>query len=82
MWESGEMSRSAYARRQCFLCGKSVSTNGLADTAHKRKHVREGRLVELERFDWRGMPMYGLVFVLPAEVDRMVSRGYYRRVVR
>ena len=41
------MSCSANSRLKCFFCEKGISSNGLAQTNHKRKHVREGMLVEL-----------------------------------
>ena len=36
------VSRSAYSRVECFFCGQRISSNGLAQINHKRKHVREG----------------------------------------
>ena len=42
------VSRSAYSRVKCFFCEKGISSNGLAQTNHKLKHVREGMIVELE----------------------------------
>ncbi len=47
------MSRGAYSKVDCFFCGQRISTNGLAQVNHKRKHVREGMLVEL-RYTGRG----------------------------
>ena len=44
----GSVSSSAYSKVDCFFCGQKNSTNGLAQVNHKRKHVREGMLVELE----------------------------------
>jgi nitrate/TMAO reductase-like tetraheme cytochrome c subunit len=41
------MSRSAYSRTECWVCGKVISTNGFAQTNHQRKHVREGILKEV-----------------------------------
>jgi hypothetical protein len=41
------VSRSAYSRVKCFFCEKGISSSGLAQTNHKRKHVREGMIVEL-----------------------------------
>lgn len=40
------MSRSAYARDWCFVCGKYVTVSGAARTSHNRKHVREGKMIE------------------------------------
>jgi hypothetical protein len=39
------MSRT-YPRRSCSLCGREISTSGLAWTNHMRKHVREGLATE------------------------------------
>lgn len=41
------MGRASYSRRKCLVCGEHVSAAGAAQAAHNRKHVREGRLVEL-----------------------------------
>jgi len=41
------MSRSSYSRMNCFVCGKEMSSNGLARTNHFRKHVREGKMREV-----------------------------------
>ena len=49
------VSRSAYSRVECFFCGQRISSNGLAQINHKRKHVREGMLAEL-RYTGRGLP--------------------------
>ena len=38
----------AMSRRTCLVCGQQVSTNGLAQASHKRKHVREGLLVQMD----------------------------------
>ena len=35
------VSRSAYSRVKCFFCEKGISSNALAQTNHKRMHVRE-----------------------------------------
>ena len=40
------MSRNAYYRNPCPYCGKEISNAGSAAVAHKRKHVREGLLIE------------------------------------
>ena len=40
----------AYSETRCTVCGKHVSRNGLATTAHKGKHVKQG-LMSDSRFD-------------------------------
>lgn len=35
-----------YIKRPCGICSKLITANGLAMTAHLRKHVREGKLIE------------------------------------
>lgn len=40
------MARTTYPTDICRLCGKPVSTNGLATSSHNRKHVREGLMAE------------------------------------
>lgn len=42
------MSRSAYCRPECRICGQHVSTAGFAKHNHMMKHVREGRAVKRE----------------------------------
>jgi hypothetical protein len=39
-----------YGKRKCYVCGDEISTNGLAQSSHKKMHVREGALVEMEVF--------------------------------
>jgi hypothetical protein len=39
-----------YTRSPCFICGQSVSNAGLGYTSHMRKHVREGRAVEIRDY--------------------------------
>ncbi len=38
-----------YGRRICCVCGADTSTAGAAFAAHMKKHVREGRAVEVKR---------------------------------
>ena len=38
-----------YNRRTCYVCGCDTSTAGAAWAAHMKKHVREGRAVEVKR---------------------------------
>jgi hypothetical protein len=74
------VSRSAYSRVKCFFCEKGISSNGLAQTNHKRKHVREGMIVELE---YRGRGGYRPnSFIRPDHAEAMLKTGYYRRVER
>ena len=74
------VSRSAYSRVKCFFCEKGISSNALAQTNHKRKHVREGMLVELE---YRGRGGYRPnSFIRPYHAEAMFKTGYYRRVAR
>jgi hypothetical protein len=74
------VSRSANSRVKCFFCEKGISSNALAQTNHKRKHVREGMLVELE---YRGRGGYRPnSFIRPDHAEAMLKTGYYRRVAR
>lgn len=41
------MSRAAYSKAPCAVCDELISTAGAARASHKRKHVREGKLVEM-----------------------------------
>jgi len=41
-----------YNRGPCRVCGKDVSCAGFAQTAHMRKHVREGLAIEEETGHW------------------------------
>lgn len=41
------MSRRTYSTEKCPSCEGYVSTAGAARVSHKRKHVREGLLVEM-----------------------------------
>jgi hypothetical protein len=70
---------SAYSRVKCFFCEKGISSNGLAQTNHKRMHVREGVSVELR---YTGKDYRPNSFVRPPSVDSMLKTGYYRRVER
>ena len=49
----GEMSK-VYCLKRCWVCGRVVSANGLAQTSHMRKHVREGYVTED-----RVLPLWG-----------------------
>ena len=73
------VSRSAYSRVKCFFCEKGISSYALAQTNHKRKHVREGMIVELE---YRGKDYRPNSFIRPTHADSMLKTGYYRRVER
>ena len=74
------VSRSAYSKVDCFFCGQSISSNGLAQVNHKRKHVREGMLVELEYTGRGGYRPNS--FIRPDHAEAMLKTGYYRRVAR
>src|SRR5215207_8465066 len=73
------VSRSAYSRVKCFFCEKGISSNGLAQVNHKRLHVREGMLVELE---YTGKDYRPNSFIRPNHAEAMLKTGYYRRVER
>jgi hypothetical protein len=75
------VSRSAYSKVDCFFCGQRISSNGLAQENHKRKHVREGMLVELE-YRGRGIDYRPNSFIRPDHAEAMFKTGYYRRVAR
>jgi len=52
-----------YTRFMCPWCQHTVSANGLAKTSHMRKHVREGKLLEVLYLlatgdHHRGIPIY------------------------
>jgi hypothetical protein len=74
------VSRSAYSRVKCFFCEKGISSNALAQTNHKRMHVRERMLVELEYTGRGGYRPNS--FIRPTHADSMLRTGYYRRVER
>ncbi len=38
------MSRSAYGKPKCYVCGRRYSGNGLAQYNHKMFHVRRGEM--------------------------------------
>lgn len=38
------MSRSAYGRSPCFICGKVISVAGFAQYQHKMMHVRRDEM--------------------------------------
>jgi len=74
------VSRSAYSRVKCFFCEKGISSNALAQVNHKRKHVREGMIVELE---YRGSGGYRPnSYIRPDHAEAMLKTGYYRRAAR
>lgn len=50
------MSRSAATTRACLICGREVSSSGLAWTSHGKAHARRGEAVALYK------PSYGWVF--------------------
>lgn len=76
----GLMKNMEAAVVDCFFCGQRSSTNGLAQENHKRKHVREGMLVELEYTGRGGYRPNS--FIRPDHADSMLKTGYYRRVAR
>ena len=73
------LSRSAYSRVKCFFCEKGISSNGLAQTNHKRMHVRDGMIVELR---CTGKDYRPNSFIRPDHAEAMLRTGYYRRVER
>ena len=73
------VSRSAYSRGKCFFCEKGNSSNALAQVNHKRKHVREGVIVELR---YTGKDYRPNSFIRPDHAEAMLKTGYYVRVER
>jgi hypothetical protein len=73
------VSRSASSRVECFFCEKGISSNALAQTDHKRMHVREGAIVELR---YTGKDYRPNSFIRPDHADSMLKTGYYTRVAR
>jgi hypothetical protein len=73
------VSRSAYSRVKCFFCEKGISSNALAQTNHKRMHVREGMIVELR---YTGKDYRPNSFIRPDHAEAMLKTGYYSRVAR
>ena len=73
------VSRSANSRVKCFFCEKGISSNALAQTNHKRMHVREGMIVELM---YTGKDYRPNSFIRPDHAETMLKTGYYRRVER
>ena len=73
------VSRSANSRGKCFFCEQGISSNALAQVNHKRKHVREGMIVELR---YTGKDYRPNSFIRPTHADSMLRTGYYRRVER
>src|SRR4030095_17103345 len=69
------VSRSAYSRVKCFFCEKGISSNGLAQVNHKRKHVREGMLVELEYTGRGGYRPNS--FIRPAHAHSKLKNRHY-----
>jgi hypothetical protein len=70
------VSRSANSRVKCFFCEKGIS---LAQTNHKRMHVREGMIVELR---YTGKDYRPNSFIRPDHAEAMLKTGYYVRVER
>jgi hypothetical protein len=73
------VSHSASSRLKCFFCEKGISSNALAQTNHKRMHVREGMIVELR---YTGKDYRPNSFIRPDHAEAMLKTGYYRRVAR
>ena len=51
------MSRSAYGRPACFVCGRRYSSNGFAQYNHKMWHARRGEMSK--RLVFRGITSDG-----------------------
>ena len=43
------MSRSAYGRSPCFICGKVISVAGFAQYNHKMMHVRRDEMTVIRK---------------------------------
>jgi hypothetical protein len=71
------VSSSAYSKVDCFFCSQRISSNALAQTNHKRMHVREGVIVELR---YTGKDYRPNSFIRPNNAESMLKTGYYRRV--
>jgi len=41
------MSLRTYPRTQCHICGEFVTTAGAGSIAHKKRHVRESKMVAM-----------------------------------
>ena len=52
------MSRSAYSRGPCFICGKVISSAGFAQYNHKMMHVRRDEMtvreIDISRISFLG----------------------------
>ena len=44
------MSYNPYPKRECLLCGRRISTSGLAQASHKKAHVKQGLMSFSEIF--------------------------------
>ncbi len=43
------MSRSAYGRSPCWICGRVISAAGFAQYNHKMMHVRRGEMTVIRK---------------------------------
>ena len=72
------MSRSAYGRPACFICGRQISSAGFAQYNHKMAHVRKGhyRHREVTR---HGRTRRGESYSYPAHEFEITKKGQRAR---
>ena len=72
------MSRSAYGRSPCWICGRRISTAGFAQHNHKMAHVRKGHYRYWESRS-RSYDKYGRPSSYPVHNFRITKEGRRER---
>ena len=70
------MSRSAYGRSPCFICGKVISVAGFAPYNHKMMHVRRDEMTMTRR------RASGVKYLYYHPVFEMTEKGRRARTAR
>ena len=70
------MSRSAYGRGPCFICGKVISSAGFAQYNHKMMHVRRDEMTKHMR------ELSGVKFLHYIPIFEVTDKGRRARTAR
>jgi hypothetical protein len=66
---------TTYNRGPCPVCKRWISNAGFARSAHYRMHVRQGDMIEVAKWTWKGETLHKLV-VPTSEREKWAGMGF------
>jgi hypothetical protein len=70
------MGAFSYTTGPCHVCGKILTAAGFARVAHEDMHVRNGELIAVHVWSWKGLKLRTKL-VLPTEVASYEAQQYF-----